>query len=101
MRFLLQITPNAEMFNGYVRDGSAAQKMQAILAEAKPQAAYFTEINGKRTAFLIVNMDDVSQIPVLAEPWFLQFNAEVQFHAVMLGEDLEKANLGELGKKWK
>jgi len=101
MRFLLKITPNVEVFNAYVKDGSAGQRMQSIINEAKPEAAYFAELNGYRTAMLIVNMDDVSQIPVLAEPWFLQFEAEVEFHPVMLGEDLAKSNLEELGKRWK
>ncbi len=100
MRFLLKITPTIEAFNAYVRDGSADEKMQTILGDTKPEAAYFTAINGKRTALLIVNIDDVSQIPAFAEPWFLQFNAEIEFHPVMLGEDLEKANLKEIGKKW-
>lgn len=101
MRFLLKVTPNVEVFSTYVKDGSAMQKMQSALAEVKPEAAYFLEMNGYRTALLIVNMDDVSQIPALAEPWFLQFDAEVEIHPVMLGEDLQKANLQDLGNKWK
>ena len=100
MRFLLKITAATETFNAAVKDGSIEQKMQAILAETKPEAAYFTEINGIRTALLFVNMNDASQMPFFAEPWFLQFNAAVEIHPVMLGEDLGKANLPELGKKW-
>jgi hypothetical protein len=45
-------------------------------------------------------MNETSQIPAIAEPWFLQFNADVEFHPVMLGDDLGKANLEEIGKKW-
>ncbi len=101
MRFLLKITPSLESFSAYIKDGSVEQRMQTIIGDAKPEAAYFGEFNGKRTAILIVNIDDVSQIPVLAEPWFLQFNAEIEFHAVMLAEDLARANIAELGKKWK
>jgi hypothetical protein len=101
MRFLLKVAVPHEQFNSYVKDGSIDKKMQSIMAETKPEAAYFTELNGKRTALLIVNIDNPSQIPSLGEPWFLLFNADVEFHPVMLGEDLGKANLGELGKKWK
>ena len=57
-------------------------------------------MNGKRGAILIVNMDDPSKIPSLAEPWFLKFNGDVEFHIVMSPEDLGKAGLEELGKKW-
>ena len=45
-------------------------------------------------------MKDPSKIPALAEPWFLLFNADVQFHAVMTPEDLGRAGLDELGEKW-
>jgi len=101
MRFLLKVTVPNEPFNTYVKDGSIDKKMQAILGDTKPEAAYFTEFNGKRTAILIVNMDSLSQIPAIGEPWFLNFNADVEFHPAMSGEDLGKANLSDIGKKWK
>jgi hypothetical protein len=101
MRFLVKITVPHEPFNTYVKDGSVEHKMGAILGETKPEAAYFTELNGKRAALLIVHIDETSQIPAIAEPWFLQFNADVEFHPVMLGDDLGKANLEEIGKRWK
>ena len=83
-----------------MRDGSAGRKLKSILDELKPEAAYFTDHNGQRSAVLIVNMADASQIPALAEPWFLAFNASVEFKAAMTPEDLGKAGLEELGKKW-
>jgi hypothetical protein len=101
MRFLLKITPGVEAFNTHVKAGTGEKTMQSILGETKPEAAYFTETGGKRTAYLIVNINDASEIPAIGEPWFLQFNADIEFHPVMLAEDLGKANLAELGKKWK
>lgn len=101
MRFLVKVTPSRERFNQLIKDGSAEKKMQAILADTKPEAAYFTEMNGSRTALLVVNLSDVSQVPAVAEPWFLQFDADVEFHPVMLGEDLGKADLASLANKWK
>jgi hypothetical protein len=41
---------------------------------------------------------DASDIPKMAEPWFLMFNATVEFQPVMTPEDLVKAGLEELGK---
>jgi hypothetical protein len=49
---------------------------------------------------MIVDIADPSKIPALAEPWFLSFNAEVSGHLVMTPEDLGKAGLEALGKKW-
>jgi hypothetical protein len=36
-------------------------------------------------------MQSTHQIPFFAEPWFLAFNASVEFHPAMTPEDLEKA----------
>jgi hypothetical protein len=41
-----------------------------------------------------------SDIPALAEPWFLNFHATCEFRIAMSPEDLRKAGLEELGKKW-
>jgi len=97
---LMKISLPLEPFNTAVRDGSVGMKMQKILGDTKPEAAYFAEMNGKRTGILIVDLADPSGIPALAEPWFLLFNAEVSFHVCMSGEDLARAGLEELGKKW-
>ena len=100
MRILLRVTFPIEPFNTLVKDGSVSAKMKRIFDAQKPEAAYFTEFDGQRTGVLIVHMDDTSQIPAIAEPWFLTFNANVEFHPVMLPEDLAKAGLDTLGKKW-
>jgi hypothetical protein len=96
----MQIKLPVEPFNTYVKDGSIGAKMQKILAELKPEAVYFTEFEGHRGGVIVVNMDDTSQIPSLAEPWFLTFNARVEFKPAMTPEDLGKAGLDAIGKKW-
>ena len=100
MRFLIRVSMPHEPFNSYVKDGSAGAKMGKIMNELKPEAAYFMDMDGLRTGILIVNMDNTSQIPAIAEPWFLLFDADVEIHPVMLPEDLMKADLAALGKKW-
>ena len=100
MRMLMHVSLPLEPFNAAVRDGSAGKKMQQILADAKPEAVYFTEQDGRRAGILVVNLEDPSQVPALAEPWFLQFHAEVRFHVVMSPEELGRAGLEALGKKW-
>jgi hypothetical protein len=91
--------PNRD-FNDAVRDGTAGQKLNRILEETKPEAVYFTEYDGERGAIMIVDVADPSRIPAFAEPWFLTFNADVEFHAVMTLDDLKRAGLDALGKKW-
>jgi hypothetical protein len=45
-------------------------------------------------------MENASQVPTFAEPWFLTFNARVEFKVAMTPEDLGRAGLDALGKKW-
>jgi hypothetical protein len=66
----------------------------------KPEAAYFTTKDGKRGGFLIFNVAQAAEIPRLAEPWFLSFEASVECMPALVPEDLQKAGLEELAKKW-
>lgn len=100
MRMLMDITMPHEPFNSMVRDGIAGRKINEILETVKPEAAYFTEQDGKRTAILIVELSDPSKVPALAEPWFLTFNADVKFRIVMTPDELKNADLDAIGKKW-
>jgi len=100
MRMMMQVEMPLEPFNTAVRNGTAGPTMKKILDEIKPEAAYFGERDGRRGCILIVNLDSPSDVPRLAEPWFLSFNAEVKFRVVMSPEDLAKSDLNALGKKW-
>ena len=100
MRMLLIATLPLEPFNTAVRNGTAGEILNRIVEDSKPEAVYFLENAGCRTAILVINIERASQIPAFAEPWFLSFNANCQFKAVMSPEDLAQAGLDELGKKW-
>ncbi len=100
MRMLLQVRIPHEDFNEAVRDGSAGKKLKKILDEIKAEEVYFTEYDGWRGAIMIVNVNDPSEVPKFAEPWFLSFNADCEFHIAMTPEDLGRAGLEQLGKKW-
>jgi hypothetical protein len=100
MRMLMHAKMPLEPFNAAVRDGSAGKTIERILADIKPEAVYFCEWDGRRSAILIVDVADPSRVPALAEPFFLMFNAEVTFHVVMSPDDLGRAGLDAIGKKW-
>ncbi len=91
MRMMLKVSIPVEKGNEQARKGTLGKTMQSILAELKPEAAYFVADNGKRTGFIFFNMDDPSQIPGVVEPFFLAFNAAVQIQPAMAPEDLAKA----------
>jgi len=91
MRFLLKVNIPVESGNAAAKAGKLGATIQSILAEQKPEAAYFTDDNGQRTALIFLEMKDASQIPAIAEPWFLAFNASVELHPVMVPDDLARA----------
>jgi hypothetical protein len=97
---LMDVTIPNEPFNSLVRKGEVGKKLAGILEAIKPEAIYFTGQDGKRGAVVVVDMADPSKIPALAEPWFLTFNADVTFRIAMTPDDLKKAELDAVGKKW-
>jgi hypothetical protein len=100
MRMLLTSRLPNDTFNAAVRDGTAGSKLEAILEDIKPEAVYFTDTDGQRSAVMIVELEKASGIPALAEPWFLAFNAAIELHPVMNLQDLQEAGLAKLGEKW-
>jgi hypothetical protein len=91
MRFLLSASISHEAGNRLAKQGKLASTVQAVLESIKPEAAYFGSKDGKRTAFLIVDLPDASRIPAVAEPLFLALGADIDFIPVMVKEDLMKA----------
>ncbi len=89
MRFLIKVSIPVEAGNDAAKKGFDV--IPSILEEQKPEAAYFVATGGQRTALLFVNMDDPSELPKIAEPWFLAFNASIEVTPAMVAEDLQKA----------
>jgi hypothetical protein len=88
---MMRVSIPVETGNAAVRTGALGSTIQKILSEIKPEAAYFVEEDGKRTAYLFFDMTDSSQLPALAEPWFLAFNASLTVRPAMNPQDLAKA----------
>jgi hypothetical protein len=100
MKMLLMVECPNEPFNTLVRAGKVGEVVERILESIKPEAAYFTEQDGKRGAVLLVDVQAPSDVPTFAEPFFLNFNATCKFRIVMSPQDLQKAGLEALGQKW-
>jgi hypothetical protein len=94
MRCLLKASLPVAEGNAAIADGTLGPTITSILSDLKPEAAYFAQDKGARTAFVFFNLENASQIPAVAEPWFLAFNAHVEIHPAMNIEDLKNATPG-------
>lgn len=100
MKMLLTVDIPHEPFNSLVRSGKAGEIIGRILETIKPEAAYFTEQDGTRGGIFVIDVKTASDVPSFAEPFFLNFQADCKFRILMSPEDLQKAGLDALGKKW-
>lgn len=103
MRMLLRVSIPVEAGNAAAKDGTLGSTIEGILADLKPEAAYFlADDSGQRSGSIVFDMKDSSQIPAVAEPWFLAFGATVSLRPVMNLKDLAKAgaSIGKAAKKY-
>jgi len=95
MRMLLRVSIPAEAGNAAARQGTLASTVERILADLKPEAAYFfADDQGNRSGSIVFDMQDSSEIPAISEPWFLAFNARVSLRPVMSAQDLAQGAPG-------
>ena len=102
MRFLMRWEMPTEPGNAALEDPKFGDKVMGMLKDMKAETAYFTTLNGNRGGFVVVNMDDASQMVAMAEPIFFGMKAKVEFIPVMLPEDLAKGlpAAAKAIKKW-
>lgn len=97
MRVLMTVEIPTEQGNTAIKDGRLPKVMDSLLSEIQPETAYFGTRSGNRSAFIVFDLDDVSRIPVIAEPLFMELGAKVDFIPVMNQQDLA-TGLGNLNR---
>lgn len=97
MRFVVRAQIPTEAGNKMVQNPKMIQDIEDYIRKTNAEASYFFEAGGERTMVFIVNISSADMIPDIAEPLFQGFNAKVEFHPVMVLEDLKKA-VQKLGK---
>jgi hypothetical protein len=95
MRMMMKVQMDTEAGSRAIADGSMPQLLQETLGRLQPEAAYFGPENGIRTAFIVFDLQDPSELPSLSEPLFSAVKANIQMFPVMDREDLQKG-MGQL-----
>ena len=90
MRMLLKMQMDVEAGNRAIQDGSFGQMLERVMGQIKPEAAYFTAIDGRRTGLIFFDLQEPSDIPAIAEPFFMTVGASVELLPVMTPEDVQK-----------
>jgi len=91
MRFMITASWPVAAGNAAARAGTMGETIQAILEDIKPEAVYFAAVDGQRTTIMIIDLASASDLPRVAEPWFLAFDASIDATPLMTPEDLEAA----------
>ncbi len=90
MRMMMKVQMDTEAGSKMIADGSMPQLMQEMMGRLQPESAYFGPEDGMRTAFIVFDLEDPSQIPAISEPLFSKMKANVKLFPVMDREDLQK-----------
>ncbi len=90
MRTLMKISIPVKSGNEAIKTGGLPRVMTSTIQDLKPEAAYFYPENGRRAALMVFDMRDSSQMPVIAERFFMELEADVTFTPVMNADDLKK-----------
>ncbi|MGA7522839.1 MAG: hypothetical protein WBW84_10175 [Acidobacteriaceae bacterium] len=91
MRMMLHVVMPVETANAAIRSGQFAPFIQKTLGDLKPEAVYFTEDHGTRSGYIFFDMKDASQLPAIAEPWFLALKARLTVKPAMTAQDFAGA----------
>lgn len=97
MRMLLKLQMDVEAGNRAIRDGSWGQMLERVMPQLQPEAAYFTAQDGKRTGLIFFDLKDPTQIPSIAEPFFMTVNASIDLSPVMTADEV-RAGIEEAAK---
>ena len=90
MRTLLKVTLDVEASNQAIMDGTLPKIIGDTTERIHPEASYFFTQDGCRTCMMVFDLKDPSDIPVIAETFFLNLNAKVEFTPVMNADELKK-----------
>jgi hypothetical protein len=89
VRMMMKVSIPVEAGNRGVKEGILPKTVMGFVEQTRPEACYFTTEGGKRTAFLFFDLADPTMMPTVAEPFFMNLNAGVEWSPVMNLDDMK------------
>lgn len=89
MRIMMKVEIPVDAGNKAIQDNKIADILGNVFGNIQPEAAYFGVDDGMRTGWVVFDLKDESQIPVIAEPLFQGLDARLSWTPVMTQDDLQ------------
>ena len=89
MRMMLKVTVPVVEGNKTIADGTLPKTIMGFIEKHKPESSYFVTSNGRRCAYFFFDLKDNASVPSIAEPFFMNLHAELEFQPAMTPEDLK------------
>ena len=89
MRMMMKVSIPVQAGNKTIREGILPKTVMKFVEQHKPEGVWFTAENGLRTAFFVFDMKQPSDIPSIAEPFFMSLDATIELAPVMNLEDMK------------
>jgi hypothetical protein len=88
MRTMVKFTIPTQEANPLVKDGSIGQTMESLMGNLQPEAAYFGPIEGKRGGFIVIDMEEGSDVVTKLEHLWLELGATIELFPVATPDEL-------------
>lgn len=83
MRMMMKVSIPVKYGNKGVTKGYLAQTVMGFVEKYNPEASYFVTEGGERTAIFFFDATNPSDIPSIAEPFFMNLNASITITPAM------------------
>jgi hypothetical protein len=86
---MLTVQMPAAAANAAIREGRLGKVLSETFERVKPEAAYFTAVNGCRGGYIVFDLRHPDDIPSICEPFFNELDAKVELAPVMTPEEVQ------------
>jgi hypothetical protein len=76
--------------NKMLQDPNFPKKLEGVISQIKPEAVYFTPVEGERGIIMIVNLPSADMIATISEPLWMMFNCKLDLQPLMELKDLQQ-----------